>query len=69
MTVYMTLYTPFALNDVLCVNVKLVPIQGILEFFGLLLSCGVGRCSPKQTQLLSTAQHKKQSFVSLNKFN
>lgn len=64
----MNLY--FALNDVmLSVNGMPVPVQGILEIFGLLLSGGVGRRSPKQTQLLSTAQRKKLSLVSVNKFN
>ena len=36
---------------------RLVPVQGILQLLGPLLPGGVRRCSPEQTQLLSTARH------------
>ena len=47
----------------------LLPVQSILQVLGPLLSSGVRRCSPEQPQLLRTAQHNKEFFKYLVKYN
>lgn len=40
-------------------NVKLLPIQGILALLRRVLPGRIGRCSPEQAELLRAAEHRQ----------